>query len=177
MKLPDKCKYCNAPMREPCDADEAPFCGMNGGMGIWSMYKQQQQVLAEKQGVVPGHPMRRKEDQYLDGGLIAKEQRMTESKVTQITGAASGILGTLQQRGQRYGRFDAHAEITQLLKDVMRGHGANWNILKPDQREALEMIAHKIGRILNGDPNYADSWHDIAGYAQLVENRIQGVSI
>jgi hypothetical protein len=34
------------------------------------------------------------------------------------------------------------------------------------------MIAHKIGRILNGDPNYADSWIDIAGYAQLVADRL-----
>ena len=34
------------------------------------------------------------------------------------------------------------------------------------------MIFHKIGRIVNGDPNYADSWHDIAGYAKLVEDRL-----
>ena len=37
------------------------------------------------------------------------------------------------------------------------------------------MIAHKIGRILNGDPNYADSWVDIAGYAQLVANELEGI--
>jgi hypothetical protein len=42
-----------------------------------------------------------------------------------------------------------------------------------DQREALDMIAHKIGRILNGDPNYADSWVDIAGYAKLVADRLE----
>lgn len=35
------------------------------------------------------------------------------------------------------------------------------------------MIAHKIGRILNGDPNYADSWIDIAGYAKLVADRLE----
>lgn len=46
----------------------------------------------------------------------------------------------------------------------------------PDQREALDMIFHKIGRIVCGDPNYADSWHDIAGYAKLVENRLNGKS-
>lgn len=47
-----------------------------------------------------------------------------------------------------------------------------WRSLDPDQKEALEMIVHKIGRILNGDPDYADSWHDIAGYAKLVEDRL-----
>jgi hypothetical protein len=40
-------------------------------------------------------------------------------------------------------------------------------------REALEMLAHKTGRILNGDPAYADSWHDIAGYVRLVEQRLE----
>jgi hypothetical protein len=44
--------------------------------------------------------------------------------------------------------------------------------MQDDQREALDMIAHKIGRILNGDPNYADSWHDLEGYARLVEQRL-----
>ena len=44
-----------------------------------------------------------------------------------------------------------------------------------DQVEALEMIAHKIGRIINGDHSYSDSWHDIAGYAKLVADRLDGV--
>ena len=50
-----------------------------------------------------------------------------------------------------------------------------WLNLADDQREALEMIAHKIGRILNGDPDYDDSWVDIAGYAQLVADRLRGI--
>jgi hypothetical protein len=36
------------------------------------------------------------------------------------------------------------------------------------------MIMHKIARIMNGDPNYRDSWVDIAGYAQIVADRIVG---
>lgn len=51
--------------------------------------------------------------------------------------------------------------------------GTNWESLSSDKKEALEMIAHKIARILNGDPNYADSWHDIVGYAKLVEDSLQ----
>lgn len=80
---------------------------------------------------------------------------------------------TLIERGNRYGAFSGHALITQGIKDAMRD-GPRWEELDPDMIEALEMIAHKIGRILNGDPNYADSWHDIAGYAQLVEQRLEG---
>ena len=79
------------------------------------------------------------------------------------------IADTLNERGKRYGDFDGHAFITQSLKDAMRAT-RGWEGLSLAQRESLEMIQHKIGRILNGDPNYADSWHDIAGYAKLVED-------
>ena len=80
----------------------------------------------------------------------------------------------LDERGKRYGKFLHHAVISQDIKDMMKING-RWNDLQADQREALEMIAHKIARILNGDPNYADSWIDIAGYAQLVADRLQGI--
>lgn len=81
------------------------------------------------------------------------------------------IAATLEQRGSRYGSFDGHARITQNLKRAM-ADSPNWNDLADDQRETLEMVAHKIGRILNGDPDYDDSWVDIAGYAKLVADRL-----
>ena len=86
----------------------------------------------------------------------------------------SNVADTLIERGKRYGPFIEHAICTQQIKRVM-GMNVGWHRLASDQREALEMIAHKIGRILCGDPNYADSWHDIAGYAKLVEDRLGGV--
>jgi hypothetical protein len=82
----------------------------------------------------------------------------------------------LTERGARYGKFTDHARITQLLKRDMLSHALTQGVqLAPDQTEALEMIAHKLGRIVNGDPNYADSWADIAGYARLVADRLEGV--
>lgn len=78
---------------------------------------------------------------------------------------------TLAERGTRYGRFTKHAEVTQQLKKVMFRHRPREE-LESDMVEALEMIVHKIGRILNGDPGYADSWTDIAGYAKLVADRL-----
>jgi hypothetical protein len=83
---------------------------------------------------------------------------------------------TLQERGNRYGRFVHHAAITQELKATIRGYLRSPESLEPDQQEALDMICHKIGRIACGDPNYADSWHDIAGYAKLVEDRLNGTA-
>ncbi len=85
---------------------------------------------------------------------------------------SDNITKILEERGKLYGKFTNHASITQRLKDVMRNTN-NWAILTDDQKEALEMNAHKIGRILNGDPNYADSWDDIAGYAKLVGDRLK----
>ena len=81
------------------------------------------------------------------------------------------IETTLAGRGSRYGSFAEHARITQSIKDAMIA-SPNWSKLAPDQRESLEMVAHKIGRILNGDPDYHDSWHDIVGYAKLVADRL-----
>ena len=80
----------------------------------------------------------------------------------------TSIEKVLEERGKRYGEFVDHAFITQNIKRAMV-NSPNWKCLSADMKEALEMIAHKIGRILNGDPNYADSWTDIVGYAKLVE--------
>lgn len=81
------------------------------------------------------------------------------------------IKAVLEERGKRYGSFENHALTTQNLKDAIRA-STKYKSLRADQKEALEMIAHKIGRILCGDPNYLDSWVDIAGYAQLVADRL-----
>ena len=86
------------------------------------------------------------------------------------------VTQVLEERGSRYGRFIDHATITMNLKNMIRDHRHLHRLgpLADDQQEALDMICHKIGRIVNGDPNYVDSWVDIAGYAQLVADRLQG---
>lgn len=84
---------------------------------------------------------------------------------------------TLKERGERYGDFTDHAQIAQDLIDVMQGAESKgilpWPHLAPYQKQALTVIADKIARILSGDPDYADNWHDIQGYAKLVEDRLQ----
>lgn len=77
---------------------------------------------------------------------------------------------TLNSRQSTHGNFVTNGLIMQTLKNDMRLLGVNWDKLGPHQAEALEMIQHKIGRILSGNPNEPDHWHDIAGYATLVEN-------
>ena len=79
----------------------------------------------------------------------------------------------LRERGDRYGPFENHAKITQMIKDVMRAE-PGWDRLTYPQREALEMVAHKIGRMLNGDPTYEDNVVDILGYTDLMLRCMRG---
>lgn len=78
---------------------------------------------------------------------------------------------TLSTRASTYGSFTDISIISQDMKSVM-ANSKNWNTLSEDKKESLEMIVHKIGRILNGDPEYVDNWHDIAGYATLISNSL-----
>jgi hypothetical protein len=89
----------------------------------------------------------------------------------------TGVDAILTERGTRYGKFKDHARISQGLKRqfVAQMGSSKFDGLQPDQQEALEMIFHKLARIANGDPDYADSWVDIAGYAKLVSDRLEGV--
>jgi hypothetical protein len=87
------------------------------------------------------------------------------------------VRGTLDARGTRYGTFKGLARVTQEIKRAMSEHArAHDKGFTDSQWEALEMIALKLGRIVNGDPDYADSWLDIAGYAMLVADELAGVS-
>ena len=81
---------------------------------------------------------------------------------------------TLEERGSRYGSFMEHARLTQELKKLIFDSMSpqRHQSLEPDQREAIDMICHKLGRIGAGDPHYSDSWLDIAGYAKLVADRL-----
>ena len=81
------------------------------------------------------------------------------------------VEDTLNERHNQHGDFRKHAFYTDEMKRVLR-LGLNWEKLSPSQRESLDMIAHKIGRILAGDPDHSDHWHDIAGYATLVDKQL-----
>ena len=82
------------------------------------------------------------------------------------------IEEVLNQRQATYGSFTKNAEISQMLKYFM-AQGTNYKQMPVPHREALEMIVHKIARIVNGDPNYIDNWVDIIGYSQLVIEEIK----
>jgi len=75
----------------------------------------------------------------------------------------------LTERGKTHGDYSVHAKATQEIKEVII------RFSRPEHNhmmlESLDMIAHKMGRILAGDPDFRDHWDDIAGYAKLVADR------
>jgi hypothetical protein len=81
------------------------------------------------------------------------------------------VAKTLAERETQYGNYHTKAAVIQQLKSVMRST-PGWANLPYDMRESLELIATKIGRILHGNPNHHDSWHDIGGYAKLIADRL-----
>lgn len=83
------------------------------------------------------------------------------------------IDATLEARGDLYGDFGKNSAVMmQIVESMMAGD--NWHSVPQTHRAALIYIAGKISRIVCGDPNAIDNWHDIGGYAKLVEGKIRG---
>lgn len=83
----------------------------------------------------------------------------------------------LDARADQYGSFMQGADIAVRIKGIMHNAIARKDMhLYPDQLLALDMIAVKISRIVNGNASHRDSWLDIAGYAKLVADRLGGIS-
>lgn len=78
----------------------------------------------------------------------------------------------LIERRKTHGDFLVHSMISQNLKECLWVRDG-WRRLNLMQQEALEMICHKIARVVAGDPNHADHYRDIAGYATLIVNYLE----
>jgi len=103
--------------------------------------------------------------------MTNKEPNMTNQTALETFGPLSPETLT-QERGKTHGRYLDHANYTQSLKRIMYRAEAErkergQEPLNAMQRESLEMIFHKVGRILAGEAGFQDHWDDIAGYAHL----------
>lgn len=82
----------------------------------------------------------------------------------------------LQEREKTHGSFAFNAAISQALKKLYRTphligpqiyEDSRYIELCAVHREALDMIALKLSRILSGQADFRGHWDDIAGYAKL----------
>ena len=131
--------------------------------------------------LAPAGPALTKEQQR-----IADKLRLTTEEYLQATASPAALPiemfdyvdqvdETLDARAVEYGKFIEGAEVMQMLKRVVLNALNNRDkTLAHDQAEAMDMIIHKIGRIINGNPDVVDHWLDIAGYAKLVADRLEG---
>jgi hypothetical protein len=152
--------------------------GLRVGMSDLGVFKSSEfnlnpRVLGENMAGFAGHsgPVLIGYKWDFDKSCSLKESIEAFKKECGLEQPDNSIDKTLKERGERYGAFSSHAALSQAFKDVART-GDSYELLSASQLEALEMIFHKIARILNGDPDYADSWHDLAGYASLVEKEL-----
>lgn len=103
----------------------------------------------------------------IEGGFLRYDDELARE--------AADVDETLNERAQDYGKFKDGAALMQGIKRLLADHArVHDKTFADDQWEALEMIVHKIARIVNGNPDKVDSWVDIAGYATLIADRLQG---
>jgi hypothetical protein len=122
-------------------------------------------AIAKKLGLTPRVYIQRLHEA---GALPYDDERVPEVETVKVE-------ETLDARAQDYGTFRDSAALMQGIKRLLADHAAkHGKTFADDQWEALEMIVHKIGRIVNGNPDKVDSWVDIAGYATLIADRLQG---
>ena len=76
----------------------------------------------------------------------------------------------LEERAETHGSFENNARISQALKRLFNHEDPVYTDV---QREALDMIALKLSRILSGHAYFKDHWDDIAGYAKLVSESLE----
>lgn len=84
----------------------------------------------------------------------------------------SEIAKTLDERGNRYGDYRKQAMAVEQMVDDCLARLSGWVKAQPIQHSAARYIVDKLCRAFNGDPYYSDNWHDIQGYAKLVEQWI-----
>lgn len=89
-------------------------------------------------------------------------------EVDKQLGVPATVEQTLKQRGNVHGDYNVQSTTHDQLLHVMMKQPSFLN-LKPQHRQALNIIAMKMSRILSGDAEHTDHWHDIAGYATLAE--------
>jgi hypothetical protein len=135
------------------------------GLGRKITLSRAQIEIAQKLGLDP--------KEYVRAGL--EEGLLQYDDEREVVAEETGIDETLNERAQDYGKFKDGAALMQGIKRLLADHArVHDKTFADDQWEALEMIVHKMARIVNGNPDKVDSWTDIAGYATLVADRLQG---
>ena len=144
------------------------------------VYKLHKEIKAELPDTVPmptaEHEATSRAASLISRSKLTDKQRTARTEKYFPDTAKVSVNRVLNARGQDYGKFRDSAGLMQGIKRLLADHAIRHNkVFADDQWEALEMIVHKISRIVNGNPDKVDHWVDIAGYATLVADRLEGI--
>lgn len=137
-------------------------------------YRHKDQIAAKRREI-----MEENNDNVLDlSDYSIIKNHIPVEEIEKLMKQPGTVEALLDERGAvygGYGKFKDLAEVAQRFKDSLQYFLITRNkYLAPDQQEALDMIFHKVARIINGDADYVDNWKDIAGYAMLISDRLEG---
>lgn len=163
-------RSCGKKICQYLDLDDFDLCTEHGYVCVTELFDNnpsKEIKLPELRAMVNQEP----DEPFLTPETTLNDQYAEIEEVRQ-----QSIEATLAERQSTYGNFEDVAFVTENIMAVLgRVRGSNGlNDLPSTHRMALYMIASKMARIVNGDFNHLDSWHDIGGYAKLVEKLIDG---
>ena len=140
-----------------------------GGVNFYYSFASGDKVFTKEQSSL-GRLLWQRKPPFSINDQYAEIEKVRQSHRTASETADPTIKETLSQRQEQYGSFEDVAMLTEQMVDVMRK--GYYEKLAYNQKMALYMICSKMARIVNGNPNHKDSWHDIAGYATLIDNEL-----
>ena len=156
--------------------DVAKKCGITKSAADNIRFKYKNEIRRERNRMKP-YDVEPEEQMELDLREFPTLEELARPKDRMRSGTPSRttVDNLVDERAITYGKFENLAEVSQRFKDSLHYFLITRNkYLAPDQQEAMELIFHKLARIVNGDPDHIDNWKDIAGYATLVADRIEG---
>jgi hypothetical protein len=77
----------------------------------------------------------------------------------------------LEARPKTHGDFAPGAKFVQTVMRAAQ-ESPSWGQMTDVQKECFHHIAQKLQRVVCGDPDFADHWDDVAGYAKIAVREI-----
>ena len=150
---------------------ECPSIILHGGdMSLnWNTIEQFNSLFSHKEITI--QELRAMVNQDQDEPFLTPETTLNDqyAEIEQVR--KQTIEATLAERQAQYGCFEDVARTTGKIMEALSEVRVNGlNDLPYPHRMALYMIASKMARIVNGDFNSIDGWHDIGGYSKLIED-------
>ena len=104
---------------------------------------------------------------------IREEEKIQSEPEAKTFGFDSSVAETLAQRGGVYGKFNEQVKCVSALVSAMTDCATANNLLvSQEQKAEWYYLAIKLARIAS-NPEHTDSYHDLAGYAMLLEKEYE----